>query len=442
MEEAVRHFDRVLELWGEKRPKSRSMSILYLLFNLLRVLRSLYLPTRKVKRVPSKRLNDMFEAIYHRGTALVSFDTRRMVTDSIRFLSTIRKYDLDKVSNGIQMYASSSALFFFPGISFRIARKLLEYASSYIRPDDRKTLFQYKFWELAMNTLAGKWQEDIPYEESVIDQNIKDGDMFTPPGYVYFAGTMVAEQGKFDLAELYLNKLAEIGEVYENDYVRSLRYSVGALLLLKRRSLTEAIREADARIDWLRQIGQTFRAFFIIGVKIQSCLLLGDLAEAENALKHGETIAAREKYIAPYYVEKFLIGKFLHDLCRLEQAIQTKDRTRIGPLIRKASKSGKAAIKNARKCALGRTEALRMMGEYLWLTGRQKKAFSWWEKSIRAGQALGAQPELARTYFEVGRRLLGKDDGKQKFLGQSADVYLGMARRMFEEMGIPWDMER
>ncbi len=104
--------------------------------------------------------------------------------------------------------------------------------------------------------------------------------------------------------------------------------------------------------------------------------------------------------------------------------------------------SGKAAVKNARKCALGRTEALRMMGNYFWLTGKQKKAFTWWQRSIKAGLSLGAHPELARTYFEVGKRLLASDGTQQKSLRQSAGEYLRKARQMFEELGLQWDMEQ
>ena len=82
-----------------------------------------------------------------------------------------------------------------------------------------------------------------------------------------------------------------------------------------------------------------------------------------------------------------------------------------------------------------------MVGEYYWLIGKQKKAIKWWDKSIQEGERLGARPDLSRTYFEVGKRLL-EPQGKYKELnGIDARGYLEKARVLFEEMGLERDLD-
>ncbi len=81
------------------------------------------------------------------------------------------------------------------------------------------------------------------------------------------------------------------------------------------------------------------------------------------------------------------------------------------------------------------------MGVYYWLTGRQKRAVNWWDKSIKKGEQLGARLELSRTYFETGRRLLESGSKYDKLNGITAEEYLDKARVMFEEMDLQWDLD-
>jgi len=104
-------------------------------------------------------------------------------------------------------------------------------------------------------------------------------------------------------------------------------------------------------------------------------------------------------------------------------------------------KLGRKAIKVSRKTAADRTEALKLMGTYYWLIGKQKKALSWWNKSIEEGERLGARPELSRTYMEVGKRLLEKKSKSNELKGINAKEYLEKARKMFEEMDLQWDLD-
>ena len=98
-------------------------------------------------------------------------------------------------------------------------------------------------------------------------------------------------------------------------------------------------------------------------------------------------------------------------------------------------------LKVAQKVAQHRTESYRLMGAYNWLINRQKAALKWWKKSIQEGENLGARPELARTYMEVGKRLLGPESKYKELNDVKAEEYLDKAKTMFEEMDLQWDLD-
>jgi serine/threonine protein kinase/tetratricopeptide (TPR) repeat protein len=437
MAEAVRQFDKVMEIWGERRPRHKLTKFLTLAFNLAKVLRTLYFPMRESRRLPSPRMNAIFEVIYNRGTALVSIDTWRMITDSLRFVSTIRGYDLKKVPNGVAMYASSSALFFFSGLSFPIARRLLAYAFRNIDPKDTKTLYRYRFWELAMDTLAGNWKRERKYEEQIIDRNMREGDPYTPPGYVFYLGVIATEQGKFAEAEALIQKLRSIGETYENDYARVRAYVLNGQSLLRRGKLKEAIRETDEGIAWLIHIDQKLWALCLLGIKLVCSVLLGEKARAGEALKAGEEIISVEKRIAPLYISAFHLGRFLHDVRSWEEVLDSSAPKDASAFRKRAFQSGRKALQNARKCAVYRIEILRLMGVCRWRAGKQKSAVLFWNRAIKTGKELGALPELARTYAEVGKRLSKERSRFQAWNGLPASAYLQNAQKLFDEMGLP-----
>ena len=94
-----------------------------------------------------------------------------------------------------------------------------------------------------------------------------------------------------------------------------------------------------------------------------------------------------------------------------------------------------------RKYAIGRVEYFKLTGHYYWIIGRQKKALEWWHKSMEEGKSLGARADLARTYMELGRRLLEPESKYKEFNGLKAEQYLEKAKAMFQEMDLLWDLD-
>ena len=65
---------------------------------------------------------------------------------------------------------------------------------------------------------------------------------------------------------------------------------------------------------------------------------------------------------------------------------------------------------------------------------KQKEAFQWWLKAVQEGERLGARPQLARLYFEIGRCLIDSKGKYTNLNGIKGEEYFGKARTLLEEM--------
>ncbi|MCD6388970.1 MAG: hypothetical protein J7L69_06125, partial [Desulfobulbaceae bacterium] len=110
-------------------------------------------------------------------------------------------------------------------------------------------------------------------------------------------------------------------------------------------------------------------------------------------------------------------------------------------LKKRARQSGGKALENVRKYAPSRTSTYKLMGDYFWLVEKQGKAMKYWSRAIAEGERMGARPDLSRTCFEVGKRMLDPGSRYRKLNGIDANGYLEKAMTLFEEMGLERDLE-
>jgi tetratricopeptide (TPR) repeat protein len=441
--EAVKHLDNVLECWGERQPKNKYVAMFILINNLLYVLKHLYFPSKKEKKIPKEKDNEIININEKRTIPLAHIDAKRFFMESIKVLKRLFKLDITKVENGASIFTEGSSIFSFTGISFKISKKILDFAKDFINKNDIKSLLYFKYTEIMHNYLSGNWRNQPEYDEHVVDRKLNVGDVFHTGGYTLFSGFLEIEQGNFKDAHVLVDKLFEIGEVFDNDQTRGRKYLLNTKLLVKSRRLPDALKEVNAKISLQNIVGINF-ALCLFGMRPYIQMLMKDIQGAEISLLQIKELVSHEERIVPFYICNFLMSQFLFDLCVLEDSIHSrnKPKTKITHLQKKAYRSGKAAVKNAMKYAADKTEAFKLMGVYDWLIGKQKKALVWWDKSIKIGEYLGARPELARTYMEVGKRLLEKKSKFQQLNGIKAEEYLKKARLLFKEMELKWDLEQ
>ena len=54
---------------------------------------------------------------------------------------------------------------------------------------------------------------------------------------------------------------------------------------------------------------------------------------------------------------------------------------------------------------------------------------------------MGARPDLARTYMEIGKRFLENKSKHKKLNGIRVEAYLQKAREMFQAMDLQWELD-
>jgi hypothetical protein len=91
--------------------------------------------------------------------------------------------------------------------------------------------------------------------------------------------------------------------------------------------------------------------------------------------------------------------------------------------------------------AYHRTDSYRLTGAYYWAIDEHKKAVKWWDKAIQEGERMGARPQLARLYFEMGRCLSDEKNKFKKLTEAKGETYLEKAKGLYEEMGINSSLE-
>ena len=146
--------------------------------------------------------------------------------------------------------------------------------------------------------------------------------------------------------------------------------------------------------------------------------------------------------LVPFMYSHYAVGGLLLHVAKVEEAINQNDKNAIAVNRQQALKAAKDALRSAKKYAPIITEACRLKGKIHWLSNKQKQAFKWYKKSIKEGERLRAGPELSRTYFEVGKRLLEPRSKYKQLNSITAKDYLEKARVMFEDMNLHWDLEQ
>jgi len=77
------------------------------------------------------------------------------------------------------------------------------------------------------------------------------------------------------------------------------------------------------------------------------------------------------------------LSRFILHLSRLEDALVRNVKTESSMERFHSLKAGKDSLKTADKLVPIKTEALKLMGVYYWVIGRQRKAIKWWRKAIK-----------------------------------------------------------
>ncbi len=438
--EAVEYFDKVLTFYGEKIPNNHIVSNFKFLKCFLTFLISLYFPFLKWKKIPTNSDKEIISLFYKKCTAVAVIDPAKMFIESFYLSKNICKFDLNTLENGSGMIATVSSIFSWPGISFTLSQKVISFIKSRVNTSELKSMLYYKFAELIHNCLKGNWKTIKRIDDNLIKGNLSLGEFFYASNYLLWRGFLCIEQGNFHDAQDIIDQLKEIADVYENDYSRILFYTIEAYLLMKFRKLNEALAILEEGVLFCDKTGFRMWLLSLYSLQARVHLMLKDFQSCENLSISADNLKT-DIMAVPLNLDHFLLNKLILSLDHLEESIKTGGTSMASTYEKEALHISKAARKNSRKIAQGRTETFKQTGILYWLGNKQRKALNWWQESIKEGERLGARLELSRTYFEVGKRLLEPQSKYKSLNNISAEEYLKKAETLFKEMALQWDLD-
>ncbi|MHB8203509.1 MAG: ATP-binding protein, partial [Desulfomonilaceae bacterium] len=437
---AVEYLEKVFELWGAPVPKANLKGYLRLARDLLVVIKTLYFPSFRTRPIPSEREKEIFEQSMKFGLALPFVDNTRQVLAAMAFLSRTTRYDIARIPYGPQWWAYGGALFSYSGVSLTLADRFLKYSRQIAVTSDFAASIEYVLWNTVNQCNKGVWNEIEKVDHDLIERGLRCGDFWHVTVYIWYVGLPKAEQGEFNQVTELIEKCFQIANDFDYEYAKLHALLLGTVLSVRKRCLCEAIVSSDEGISISQRTSEIHEMMFL-GFKGEAQQLLGDTEGSRRTMARARSLYEKQKFFAPLFAAPYLVASFVADISQLEQEVQAKTPSSGVNFRGDAYRSGKAALRNARRYAPYRTKILRLMGLYYWLVGKQRKALKWWDRAIKEGERLGARPDLSRTYFEVGKRLLEPQSKYRELNGITATDYLEKAETMFRDMGLEWDLQ-
>jgi len=397
--------------------------------------------SKRARKIPSQRDNEVFELFYMRGSAMTYFDNVETFFSAISGFNKICLVDWTKSPAATRIFLGTAGVFSFAGLSFKLAYKLLDICNNKMDRENIQNLMAFTMTYDFANNSSGNWERIATFKEMLLNEGLKKGDLWNASNYLIFITYVKIDKGDFENTKLLIDKISEIAVAY--DYSLAIVYVdlATTYLLLKKGQLSEAQKKAEQGIISSSRHSTELHQQWFFSWRAQAQILLNDVEGAKESLLKAKKTIDQHKFISPLLIFPYLIAQFMIDIYLLKEAIVSNDRGNLSKLKKKAHHSGEKALNNSKKYAQDWVKVLRLMGEYYWLIGKQNKAIKWWDRAIKKGEELGAQPDLSRTYFEVGKSLLDPDSKYKELNGFTAEEYLEKARTMFEEMDLQWDLD-
>ena len=439
--EAVEYFDKVLERWGTAVPKAGSVGTIKLIWNLLMMIKAVYWRLPKSRKIPGERDIEGFKLYYKEGLALPYVDHSRFFMGVLVLFRRTMKFDLFKIPELSTYWLAVSTTFTVSALSFRLSNRLMDMSERYRVEENIGSQMNYVCMSTMIHHCQGNWGKILDLDEELLNAALRNGDRQHVSTYLWFYGLVKGEQGEFGELIKAVDILDDIGEMYDYDQVISNASGLKANYFIQKRNTHEALSESEQGILYAREKGNEIDEIMFLGLKAEVKLLAGDMEEALDMISQASALNRMQASVMPLYIAPYVTARFFADVETLKRAISSRNPSDVKHFQKNAHLSGIAAVRNSRKYAPYRTKILRVMGLYYWLTGKQSKALKWWSKAMEEGKRLGARPDLSRTYFEVGKRLLEPESRHKKLNGIDANGYLEKASTIFRELNLQRDLD-
>jgi len=431
--EAVDYFDRVLDFYHFHIPKNRTLRILgssFYFLSFIVLIRNQWLFFHKK---PPDNIETVYRMILHKGEALTTVNPKRLFIESQFVVKLFIKYGISNSDYVLGILSEYSVFFSWMGLFFRTAQKILEVAHKTGVSKDSVFWMQYRVGCKVYEFLAGKWQED-PEQEYLYNLGLQKGAVWELSVCKAFDGFKLAERGYFTESMVIASRLFDLYDYFENSHARAQGYRLKSLNHLKKSKFEEVINISCEGIEYT---GKTNHVAILQVLHCHRCIahsMRNEMNDALNDLLEAEKLVQQTK-MAKLYICEYLLASCYYELALLRNK-PGENKTDVHPLLKQA----RLLIEKSKNVPSHRIQGYRLAAIAYWMKNKQWKTYRCFEKSLSLAENLEAKPELARTCFELGKCLMDIKSRRKILRSKNGSEYLLMAKRLFEEMDLQWDL--
>jgi len=424
LSESIAHFDRALEYFGERVPKTAAQSYSRFVMDFIAVVGQLYVGLKRPRRVDDwERERHVWQVLFNRGRAQITSDPTRLFFDTVAGFRQLNRIDASRIDQAGALYASCASMFCYSGISFAVSRRALAIAKGLIRPDSVQDRFTCAAMEFTQDYLEGHWERGHVVDDALVDEALRYGQLWDANTYLGLRCDQVLRRGEFAAARTLLDRLGHLRDDYGYAFAGANLEGMQAVLCVEARQLPAALAAIE---DYLAGRHEDALRTFGLGTKAKIQMLLGDLDGAAQSLVAAASIVDRSIAVPPWHRSAYAAARLRQLAMRAEAgdppaAGQAKQAVRYGERV---------AAMAAMQC----TEIHQLVGRLHMALGRRKAALAAFRRSLDAGTALGAEPEMARTYAELARGL-----GSDRLGDLDAATCRAKAQTLFDRLALAWD---
>jgi len=219
--ESLEHFERALEHYGVSIVKRPIGAILMFLVGFLDFLVSLYWPFLKYRKSPTQKDKEILYLMSKMGECLTQVNPRRMFIEAFHHVRRFNIFNPIELEYGAENIIGFSLMFTWPGISFRLSRKVLTFAKGKVDSNDATSVFFYETTEFVHNYWGGSWDAVREYADDLVNWNLSAGEFFAVLSYVFWYSHLFIDQGNFIDGQRMQDKLLALADEYEHYYQKN-----------------------------------------------------------------------------------------------------------------------------------------------------------------------------------------------------------------------------
>jgi len=425
--DAIDHFNRALALLGDRVGEGGLRTGARFAKNLAAVLAKLYGP-RLRRRLPAatESQREILGLRYARAEATVTAQPTRHLFDSMDTLAFLQRIDPASVAGSGRLYAGAAGLFAYAGLSFDVSRRLAEKARALVARDDPSESFYQRAMDFTCRVLEGDWSAEFEIDAERIDESLRNGQLWGPTTYLGLLGEKRIRQGAFDAARDCIERIDRIWDLFQYDLAKTNHYYLLTLLPLERGHWPQTIEAANAYYD---ENPEDLLHLLALAARAKAEAMQGDLVEAAMTLQIAGDVLASSGPVPPFHASAYHRSRLLLDVARLECDPRSRAARRA------ARRSSRSARRGAAKVAWHRPEVLRLCARIQELAGSDARALQLLDASVRAGEQLGAMPELARSYAAAAP-ILARRGTDRRFAGVDAEQCRKRAADLFASLDL------